>query len=122
MLIVSQNKDKTTESLEFIIEERKTCKSIFIDKDTYQKFKKVTQKTDDRYLNEKELKGLGELIGKDMTKPIYSIIEIKTNSIFGIYSSKQKAERILGKLIQSYKNKDKVYEIPSDENEGLILF
>lgn len=82
MIIISQNKDKTTESLEFIIKERKTCKNIFIDKDTYQKFKNITQKTDDRYLSEKELKGIGELIGKDITKAIYSIVELKSNSIF----------------------------------------
>lgn len=122
MLIVSQYKDKTTECLEFIIKEITTCKSVFIDKASYEKFKKITQKKDDGRISIKELKGLGELMEKNMTKQVYTIIERKRLDNFGTFSSKDKAKEVLQNIIQAYENGNKKYEIPQDENTDLVLF
>lgn len=122
MLIISQYKDKTTESLELTIKEAETCKSIFIDKASYEKFKKITQKKEDNTLTVKELKGLGELLGKDMTKKVYTIVVRNRFLNLGTFSSKEKAKEVLKNIVQAYEKGTKKYEIPQDENAELILF
>lgn len=122
MVIVSQYKDKTTESLEFIIKDVTTCKNVFIDIATYQKFKKIIQKKDDGYLSIEELKGIGELMEKNMTKQVYMFIERKTHENFGTFLSKDKAKEVLQKIIQAHEKGNKKYEIPQDEKTDLVLF
>lgn len=122
MLIVSQYKDKITESLELTIKEIVTCKSVFIDKASYEKFKKITQKKDDNKFSIKELKGLGELIGKNTTKNAYTIVERDRFENFGTFSSKEKAKEVLKNIRQAYEKGSKKYEIPQDENAELIIF
>lgn len=121
MLIISQNKDKTTESLNLVIKEKRTCKSVFVNEEVFQKFKRITQENS-IFLSTTELKGLGELVEKDMMKSVYIILEVKNNLILGIYSSRGKAKEILENLMKSYIKKEKVYEMPKNENEELILF
>ena len=58
MLIISQRKDKTTESMQLEIRKRETCKSIFIDKEAYQKYKKIANKKDDKHISIAELNRL----------------------------------------------------------------
>ncbi len=56
MLIISQRKDKVTESMEFEIRKKETCKSIFIDEASYRKYKKIASKKDDGHMSIEELK------------------------------------------------------------------
>lgn len=100
MIIVSQDRKKITESLEFQVDEKTTCKNIFIDEKTWQKFKKITNKTDN-YCSLKELKGLGELIEKDIIKQIYEIKEIENNRVFGSYDTEQKAKEALQETLNT---------------------
>ena len=64
MLIISQNRYKTTECMELEIKKRKTCKSVFIDKASFQKFKRITNKKDDEYISIEELKRFRGIDGK----------------------------------------------------------
>lgn len=119
MIIISQNESQTTESLEFKVMEVKTCKNTLIPKDKYQKFQKITQKNTS-WISEKELKGLGEFLGQEMTKSVYAIIEMKGTRNFGIYETKEKAKQVLKEIIQ--KNEDcKKYHIPKDEEIGISI-
>lgn len=120
MITVSQRKNMTTESLSFAIIERQTCKNVLIDKETYRKFKDITQMPGDE-LKTKELKGLGEMLGKQLTKFVYLIVESKSNLLFGMYSSKERAKEVLKEIIEAYKNECGVYEMPKDENEEFTL-
>ena len=122
MIIISQYKDKITQTIEFSIKQKQTCRSVFIDKDSYEKFKKITQKKDDGYLSLKELKGIGELLGKEMTKQVYTITERTQHENFGTFSSKEKAKEVLQNIVQAHEKKVKRYEIPQDENADLVLF
>lgn len=119
MLIVSQNGDKTTESLEFDIKEIETCRNIFIDEASWQKFKRITQKEND-ITNLKEMKGLEEFLGHGVRKTIYSIIEVKTKRIFGLYETKEKANNTLNKISQAYENRKK-YHLQKDGNPGISI-
>ena len=56
MLIISQRKDKVTESMEFEMRKKETCKSIFIDEASYRKYKKIASKKDDEHMSIEELK------------------------------------------------------------------
>ena len=56
MLIISQSKDKVTESMEFEIRKKEACKSIFIDEASYRKYKKIANTKDDRHMSIEELK------------------------------------------------------------------
>lgn len=48
MLIVSQNKDSVISDINLILKEKKTVKPMFIKKETYEKYKKITHKKDNR--------------------------------------------------------------------------
>lgn len=113
MVIISQKQDKTTESLEFNIDEIKTCQTLFISEDKWRKFKKNVGK-ENNYCNSKELKGLSEFLEKDMTKSICAIREVKSNRIFGIYSKKEKAKQSLIEAVKAIKDKG-YYQMPEDE-------
>lgn len=122
MIIVSQHKDKTTQSLEFSIRERESCKSIFIDKETWQKFKKITQRTgNDNQISLKELKGIGELLEKSTTRYLYEIVEVKRNRVFGTYTSKAKAKQVLQKMLQKVE-KQNTYQMPEDKDLEITIF
>ena len=69
MLVIDQKKEKITDNISFKIQERTTCKNIFINEKDWQKFKKITNKQD-KYISLNELNGLGELLGKSMTKTL----------------------------------------------------
>ena len=42
--------------------------------------------------------------------------------VFACYSTKKQAERAFKEIIQSYRNGDKEYKIPKDENETIKIF
>jgi len=113
MVIISQKQDKTTESLEFNIDEITTCQNIFVSEDRWKKFKRIIGKEND-YCNLKELKGLGEFLEKDMTKSIYAVREIKSNRIFGTYLKEEKAKQSLIEAIKAIKDKG-YYQMLEDE-------
>lgn len=119
MIIISQDEIKITESLELNVKEVKTCKNILIPRDEYKKFQKITQKNGN-WISEKELKGLGEFLGQETTKSVYAITEIKTNRIFGIYSTKEKARKVLKEIIQK-NEKSKNYQMLKDEGIGISI-
>lgn len=119
MLIVSQNENKITESLEFDIKEIQTCKNIFIDEKSWQRFKKITQKKND-IVNLKEMKGLEEFLGQDMRKTIHSIIEVKTKRVFALYTTKEKAKNTLKEIIQAYRDRKK-YQLKRDNDIGIVI-
>ena len=70
----------------------------------------------------KNWNGLGELINKTLVEDVYLIIEGRTRRTFACYSTKKQAERVFKEIIQSYRNGDKEYEIPKDENEIIKIF
>lgn len=119
MLIVSQNEDKITETLELDIQEIKTCKNIFIDNETWKKFKKITRKKYNQ-INLEELIDLGEFLEQDITKSVYQIVEIKRNRSLGIYQTKDKAKNVLKEIMQKY-SKQEIYQLPKDRNEIVLL-
>ena len=119
MVIVNQEKTKTTKSLELDIKEMKTCKNIEVKKEDWEKFKRITQK-ENNYISFKELKGLSEFLGQDMMKSIYAIMEVKTNRIFGIYSTKEKTKEVLQTIIEK-NEKQKSYTLPKDAYIGMML-
>ena len=42
--------------------------------------------------------------------------------VFACYSTKKQVERAFKEIIQSYRNGDKEYKIPKDENETIKIF
>lgn len=118
-MIISQCKDKITSSLEFSIQEMQTCRNEFISKENWQKFKKITQKKDEG-ITLNELKGLGEFLGKNMTKTVFTIIEVKSNRNFGIFTTKDKAKQELQEILKSIEEK-RNYQIQEDKKIGLIM-
>ena len=70
----------------------------------------------------KNWNGLGELINKTLVEDVYLIIEGRRRRTFSCSSTKKQAERVFKEIIQSYRNGDKEYEIPKDENEIIIIF
>lgn len=119
MVIVNQDKTKTTESLEFDIREVKTCRNIVIKEEQWKKFKKITKKEDD-CMNFKELKGLNEFLEQDIIKSVYLIVEVKENRNFGIYSTREKAKKILQAMIQKI-GEQKSYTLPKDKFAEILL-
>lgn len=119
MVIVNQLKTKTTESLEFDIREMKTCKNTIVKEEDWKKFKKITQK-ENNYISFKELKGLSEFLEQDMMNSIYAIMEVKTHRNFGIYSTKEKAKKVLKTIIEK-NEKQKSYTLPKDTSIGMML-
>jgi len=113
MVIISQKQDKTTESLEFNIDEIRTCQNVFINEDKWKKFKKIIGKEND-CCNLEELRGLSEFLEKDMMKSIYTVREVKSNRIFGVYSKKEKAKQSLLEAIKTIKSKG-YYQMLKDE-------
>ena len=121
MLIISQNKDKITENLNFSIIGIKTCENIFIDEKDIKKYEKITQKKHENVFNITELKGLGELVGKDLTRYVYTIIEKNRLENFGTFLSKEQAQKVLQDIIKKYEKGDKKYQIPKDKNVEITL-
>lgn len=121
MLIIGQKEDITTESIELVIKEREVCKNILVDEKTIKRFNEITGRKTSNYMNIDELKRLGKLIGKDMTKSIFLLIENKQGVILGNYSSKEKAKEVLKSIVQGYKNNKKVFEMPKNEQEEIVL-
>ena len=121
MLIISQNKAKITENLNFSIKVCETCKNIFIDKESVEKYEKITQKKYKNVFNATELKGLGELIGKNLTRHVYTIIEGNSLENFGKFLSKEQANKTLQDIIEKYEKGYKKYQIPEDKNAELKL-
>ncbi len=122
MLIISQLKNKTTQSLEFSIVARETCKNEVIPKDIMGKFNKITQRRDSSNITLKELKGIGELMGKDMTRTVYEIINVESNRCFGTYTTLEKSKKALAELIQAVGEQKNAYQMPKDKELGLTLF
>ncbi len=115
MIIISSNKDKITESLEFGIQQNKTCKNGFVDEKTWKTFKKESIQKD----NWVTLKELSRLFQMDMTKNVYSILELKSNRIFGTYITKEKAKNELEEISETV-GKHMKYQIKNDEEINLI--
>lgn len=121
MIIVSQMNNGITESLEFEIIERKTTKNEIIPKEIWDKFKKITQKSDeDNTMSLKELKGIGELLGKDMTRTVYMVVEIKSGRNFGTYTTKEKAMKTIDEILKAIKNQI-TYKMPNDKELGFTM-
>lgn len=118
-MITSQCKDKITNSLEFSIQEVQTCKNEFISNEDWQKFKRITQKKDDM-ITSKELKGLSEFLGKNMSKTLFTIIEVKSGRNFGIFTTKDKARQELQEILKNIEEK-RNYQIQEDKKIGLIM-
>lgn len=116
MLIISSNKDKTTESLEFDISQVKTCKIDFVDEKNWQKFKKQTLKKD----NWIDLHGISTLFKKDMERNIYTVNETKSNRTFGMYATKENAKKEL-KEISERVGRYTSYQMKIDKDIGLIM-
>lgn len=115
MVIVSSSKDNITESLEMSIKEIKTCKKGFVDEKTWKTFKKESAQKD----NWVTLKKLSRLFQMDMTENVYSILELKSNRIFGTYTTKEKAINELEEISESV-GKHMRYQMKSDEKMNVI--
>lgn len=118
-MITSQYKDRITNSLEFSIQELQTCRNEFISKEDWQKFKKITQKKDEE-ITLSELKELGEFLEKNMTKTVFTIIEVKSGRNFGIFTIKNKAIKELQEIVKTVGQKMN-YQIQEDKTIGLIM-
>lgn len=122
MIIVSQFKNSITESIELDIIEKKTSKNEIIPKEVWDKFKKITQKkADDNSISLKELKGLGEMLGKEMTRTVYMIVEIKSKRNLGTYTTREKAKQAIHEMLQVIE-KQKIYQMPEDKELGMTRF
>ena len=62
------------------------------------------------------------MINKTLVEDVYLIIERRMGRVFACYSTKKQAERAFKEIIQSYRNGDKEYKIPKDENETIKIF
>lgn len=119
MVIVNQNKDGTTNSLNFQIKERQTCKSELVSKEIWEKFKRITQKGNN-IIGVRELKGLEELVGKKLTENIYVIVEVNSNRIFGYFTTKKKAIKELQRMLKNLK--EEVYQIQDDKEKKITMY
>lgn len=116
MVIISSNKDKITESLEFSIQQIKTCKSEFVDEKAWQKLKKKTlQKS-----NWIDLNDISALLKKNMERNIYTVDEMKTHRTFGIYATKEKAKEELEAISESA-GRHTSYQMKIDKDIGLVM-
>ena len=115
MLIISQNEDKITENLNFSIVVEESCKNIFIEKKEFEKYKRIAQKNGNSFTIT-ELKGLGEIVGKNLTRFVFKIIGGSRSENFGIFSSKEQAQRAIRGIVENYEKGDVKYQFPKDKN------
>lgn len=116
MTIISSNKEKITESLEFGVQQIKTCKNEFVDEKVWQKFKKETFQNN----NWIDLNDISTLFKRNMERNVYIVNEIKSNRIFGMYATKEKAKKELEEIIESI-GKYTVYQMKIDPSIELIM-